>query len=187
MLHPMLLEAGLLRVSKLLVLLSAFFFCFAVVVFQCLHRVPIPWRPTICIHLYYNFISSWLHRPPMSKETRVLRPATGRRRGEDIREAESDALPSLGATGPSRRRSPRRGGPARAGPCGVPAPRLSEPGRPRRGRAAPGPSAASAPEPVGPSRRRAAELPPPQRSGRWCGICIEARADALRRGSPQQE
>lgn len=119
----MLLEAGLLRVSKLLVLLSAFFFCFAVVVFQCLHRVPIPWRPTICIHLYYNFISSWLHRPPMSKETRVLRPATGRRRGEDIREAESDALPFPGcdrseptplpaAGRPSPGRALRRPGPA---------------------------------------------------------------------------
>lgn len=111
--------------------------------------------------LLHNFISSWLHRPPMSKETRVLRPATGRRQGEDIREAESDSLPSPGATGPSRRRSPRRAGPLREGPCGVPAPRRTEPGRPRRGCAAPGPSAASARSPGAeqPPGRRAAPAP----------------------------
>lgn len=68
MLHPMLLEAGLLRVPKILVLLFAFFFflsCFLSLFFQCLYRTSIPWSSTICILLSAtplrlpHFTDSW--------------------------------------------------------------------------------------------------------------------------------
>lgn len=129
MLHPMLLEAGLLRVPKILVLLFAFFFflsCFLSLFFQCLYRTSIPWSSTICILLSAtplrlpHFTDSWGTRWTRNRAFSALPQGKKTARGR-LETAQTNGILSLGgrrggATGSNHRGPPGRGGAARAGP-----------------------------------------------------------------------
>lgn len=200
MLHPMLLEAGLLRVPKILVLLFAFcccwflfcccwfFFFFFSVLVQDLHPTEIG---DMYFRFHYNFYIFLASSPPAAPDerghTHILRSAAeerggggrrrrGRKRLENVE--KRNAIPR--ATGSNRHRIPGAGRPCPGPRCWHPRPPVLRPfyrGRGGGGRKAVGSLL------FGPVCARVC----PQQAGGSSGICIATHADGLLHRSPQRD